>query len=201
MPELPVRASPASLEFESWRKPSLRRGRSRTRRCSTAPVRRCPARPPRISLLHGDCSLSNYIYTGVKIAAVVDWELATLGDPQQDVGYYLRFALQGSNREPGVQAGGARRVFEGVSGGVWPPARAGALLGGGRRVSGWHGCCQSLWSPRSSLARNASTSFRTISPRSSSHSPRTNSGSWIRSALCLLSIQGGCCHSREPLGA
>src|SRR6266850_2004114 len=61
-----------------------------------------------------------------------------------------------------------------------------------------HGAWQSLWSPRSSLARNASTSFRTISRRSNSHSPRTSLGSWMRSALLPLSIQGGCCRSREP---
>src|SRR6266403_2801992 len=61
-----------------------------------------------------------------------------------------------------------------------------------------HGSWQSLWSPRSSLARNASTSFRTISRRSNSHSPKTSSGSWMRSAPLPLSIQGGCCRSREP---
>src|SRR3981081_4324299 len=47
-------------------------------------------------------------------------------------------------------------------------------------------------------ARNASTTFRTISRRSNSHSPRTSLGSWMRSALLPLSIQGGRCRSREP---
>jgi hypothetical protein len=60
------------------------------------------------------------------------------------------------------------------------------------------GCWQSLWSPRSSLARNASTSLRTISRRSNSHSALTSLGNWMRSALCPLSIQDGCCRSREP---
>ena len=34
--------------------------------------------------------------------------------------------------------------------------------------------------------------------RSNSHSPKTTLGSWMRSALFRLSIQGGCCRSREP---
>src|SRR3984957_10993945 len=57
---------------------------------------------------------------------------------------------------------------------------------------------RSPWVPRSSLARNASTSFRTISRRSNSNSPKTSLGSWMRSALLPLSIQGGCYRSREP---
>src|ERR1700724_812027 len=65
-------------------------------------------------------------------------------------------------------------------------------------VSRSHGSWQSQWSPRSLLARNASTSFRTILRRSNSHSPKTNLGSWMRSALFPLSIQGGCCRSKEP---
>ncbi len=34
--------------------------------------------------------------------------------------------------------------------------------------------------------------------RSKSHSPRTSLGNWMRSALFPLSIQDGCCRSREP---
>src|SRR5882672_5637395 len=65
-------------------------------------------------------------------------------------------------------------------------------------VSRLHGFWQSLSSPRSSLGRNASTSFRTISQQSNSHLPETSLGSWMRSALFPLSIQDGCCRSREP---
>ena len=39
-------------------------------------------------LTHGDCSLSNYIYRGADVAAVVDWDLARITDPVSDLGYY-----------------------------------------------------------------------------------------------------------------
>src|ERR1700730_70535 len=65
-------------------------------------------------------------------------------------------------------------------------------------VSRSHGFWQSLSSPRSSLGRSASTSFRTISQQSNSHLPETSLGSWMKSALFPLSIQDGCCRSREP---
>src|ERR1700730_14153325 len=65
-------------------------------------------------------------------------------------------------------------------------------------VSRSHGSWPSLYSARSSLARNASTSFRIISRRLNSYSPKTSLGSWMRSACFPLNIQGGCCHSREP---
>src|SRR5258705_8432327 len=65
-------------------------------------------------------------------------------------------------------------------------------------VSRSHGFWQSLSSPRSSLGRNASTSFTTTSQQSNSHSPETSLRSWMRSALFPLSIQDGCYRSREP---
>jgi aminoglycoside phosphotransferase (APT) family kinase protein len=40
------------------------------------------------SLLHGDCNPGNYIFREERVAAVVDWELATLGDPRSDLGFY-----------------------------------------------------------------------------------------------------------------
>jgi len=49
-----------------------------------------------------------------------------------------------------------------------------------------------------SVIIGAKRSFRTISQRSNSHSPRTSLGSWMRSALFPLSIPGGYCRSREP---
>jgi putative transposase len=51
------------------------------------------------------------------------------------------------------------------------------------------------------LAQNALTSFRTISQRSNSLSPKMNLGSWMRSALFPLSIPGGCYRSRALTGS
>jgi aminoglycoside phosphotransferase (APT) family kinase protein len=46
---------------------------------------------PRIGLIHGDLQFANVMFSTVapKIAGVVDWELATLGDPLLDLGWIL----------------------------------------------------------------------------------------------------------------
>jgi aminoglycoside phosphotransferase (APT) family kinase protein len=41
-----------------------------------------------LCLLHGDCNPGNYIFRGDQVVSVVDWELATLGDPRSDLGFY-----------------------------------------------------------------------------------------------------------------
>ena len=46
----------------------------------------------RISLIHGDASYSNLIFASdapVRLAAIIDWEIATLGDPLVDLGRAL----------------------------------------------------------------------------------------------------------------
>lgn len=41
-----------------------------------------------LSLVHGDCSLSNYMFRDEEVVAVLDWELASISDPLADVGFY-----------------------------------------------------------------------------------------------------------------
>lgn len=41
------------------------------------------------TIVHGDYRLGNMIVVGGKLAAILDWELCTLGDPLADVGYLL----------------------------------------------------------------------------------------------------------------
>ena len=41
------------------------------------------------AIVHGDYRLGNFIVTGGRVAAVLDWELCTLGDPLADLGYLL----------------------------------------------------------------------------------------------------------------
>ncbi|MEA2625100.1 MAG: hypothetical protein QOD06_1145 [Candidatus Binatota bacterium] len=50
--------------------------------------------PPAITLVHGDYRTGNLIYDGDRIAAVLDWEFACLGDPMLDVAW----VCAGSNR-------------------------------------------------------------------------------------------------------
>jgi aminoglycoside phosphotransferase (APT) family kinase protein len=42
---------------------------------------------PRVSLLHGDYRAGNFLFEEDRITAIVDWELASLGDPLQDLGW------------------------------------------------------------------------------------------------------------------
>jgi len=52
---------------------------------------RLPAREP-TAVVHGDLQLSNMIQdgAGARVAAIIDWELATLGNPASDFAYYCR---------------------------------------------------------------------------------------------------------------
>jgi aminoglycoside phosphotransferase (APT) family kinase protein len=45
-----------------------------------------PAEPPP-SLVHGDFRLGNFIVDGRGVGAILDWELAHLGDPLRDIGW------------------------------------------------------------------------------------------------------------------
>lgn len=58
--------------------------------------------PPAVAptLVHGDYRLGNIISTGLDPAAVIDWEIWSVGDPRVELGWFLVFA-DGSNF-PGV---------------------------------------------------------------------------------------------------
>jgi aminoglycoside phosphotransferase (APT) family kinase protein len=51
---------------------------------------RCPADDGVVALVHGDYRIDNLMFApeGARIAAVVDWELSTLGHPLADLGYF-----------------------------------------------------------------------------------------------------------------
>jgi len=42
----------------------------------------------RMSLLHGDPNPGNYLFVGNEITGVLDWEVAAIGDPRSDLGFY-----------------------------------------------------------------------------------------------------------------
>ncbi|GIS52127.1 MAG: hypothetical protein Ct9H90mP27_6180 [Gammaproteobacteria bacterium] len=48
---------------------------------------------------HGDYRLGNMIFSSGQVAAVLDWELCTLGDPLADVGYLLNSWTQPGEHE------------------------------------------------------------------------------------------------------
>lgn len=69
----PERCPPAVTEALAW----LERNR--------------PAPPVRPSLCWGDARLGNMLFRGGRCVAVLDWEMATLGDPESDLGWWLYF--------------------------------------------------------------------------------------------------------------
>ena len=48
----------------------------------------CPESGP-ATIVHGDYRLGNVMFTGDRLSAIFDWELATIGDPLADVGYLI----------------------------------------------------------------------------------------------------------------
>jgi aminoglycoside phosphotransferase (APT) family kinase protein len=61
---------------------------------------------PRI--LHGDYRLGNMQFSGERLAAIIDWELWSLGDPRHDLAWLMAFAQpiqqRVQNRDPANQA-------------------------------------------------------------------------------------------------
>jgi aminoglycoside phosphotransferase (APT) family kinase protein len=55
------------------------------------------------TIVHGDYRLGNFLIRDAKVAAVLDWELCTLGDPLADIGYLLNnWAAPGENPPSGT---------------------------------------------------------------------------------------------------
>jgi len=57
---------------------------------AAALAERCPADDGRVALVHGDFRIDNLMFAAdaPRVLAVVDWELATLGHPLADLGYF-----------------------------------------------------------------------------------------------------------------
>ena len=51
-----------------------------------------PAEVP-LSLIHGDCSTANMMLTPDRHIELLDWELAAIGDPREDIGYHMANAM------------------------------------------------------------------------------------------------------------
>jgi aminoglycoside phosphotransferase (APT) family kinase protein len=50
---------------------------------------------PRISIVHGDFRIGNFLEAGGRITAILDWELVRLGDPVEDLGWICLQAWRG----------------------------------------------------------------------------------------------------------
>jgi aminoglycoside phosphotransferase (APT) family kinase protein len=60
--------------------------------------RNCPA-PPRITIVHGDYRIGNFLEDDGRITAILDWELTHLGDPHEDLGWALVPTFNGGSRK------------------------------------------------------------------------------------------------------
>jgi aminoglycoside phosphotransferase (APT) family kinase protein len=82
--------SPFACEIEAWKRRAERLGVD-SDPLLVALGRYLAANEPadaRHALLHGDPNLGNYLVRGDEVVAVLDWELAAIGDPRSDLGFY-----------------------------------------------------------------------------------------------------------------
>ncbi len=59
------------------------------------------------TIVHGDYRLGNVMFSGDRLSAIFDWELATIGDPLADVGYLVATWAQAGDPESAVLSLGA----------------------------------------------------------------------------------------------
>lgn len=60
---------------------------------------------PASTIVHGDYKLDNVLWDGPRLAAILDWEMATIGDPLADLGWMLSFWAEPGDPDEPVLAG------------------------------------------------------------------------------------------------
>jgi aminoglycoside phosphotransferase (APT) family kinase protein len=104
--ETTVLPSPLLCEIPAWRVRAGRMGVDRLPLFQALDAYLVTNEPAdaRHALVHGDPNPGNYLFRGDKVVAVVDWELAAIGDPRADLGFYAALAAVfggGGAGEPG----------------------------------------------------------------------------------------------------
>ena len=86
----PAQLSPIACELAMWRARAdgLRIGRAPLLIALGDYLERNEPADARHALTHGDPNPGNYLFRGNDVVAVVDWELAAIGDPRSDFGFY-----------------------------------------------------------------------------------------------------------------
>jgi aminoglycoside phosphotransferase (APT) family kinase protein len=70
-----------------------------------------PSPSPSVSVVHGDFRLGNVIVDTTGLQAVIDWELAHLGDPMEDLGWLCVPAWRFGSRLPAAGVGTREQLF------------------------------------------------------------------------------------------
>jgi len=105
LPGLDGDAPPAAVQLEAWRSLYVKERLAHEPLLDLA-LRRLAERLPdsdRVTLVHGDFRTGNYLIdeTG-RITAMLDWELAHLGDPMEDLGWACMEFWSGGGRACGL---------------------------------------------------------------------------------------------------
>jgi aminoglycoside phosphotransferase (APT) family kinase protein len=118
-----ARGDPALAQIEEWERqldeigeplPAVELGLRWLR--ANAPA---PAEP---RLVHGDFRLGNFIVDADGLAAVIDWELAHIGDPAEDIGWLcIRSWRFGNDDRPVAGVGDLDEFFGAYEGAGGPP--------------------------------------------------------------------------------
>ena len=82
--------SPIECELAGWRERAegFRMGRAPMLVALAGYLAANEPADARHALLHGDPNPGNYLFQGDRVVAVLDWELAAIGDPRSDLGFY-----------------------------------------------------------------------------------------------------------------
>lgn len=98
--------SPATCELTMWRARAdgLRIGRAPLLIALGDYLEKNEPADARHALTHGDPNPGNYLFRGNEVVSVLDWELAAIGDPRSDFGFYaaLLAAFGGMPGEAGA---------------------------------------------------------------------------------------------------
>lgn len=131
---IPVMGSPLAAEMEMpapdqcWRKElaywanEIRTNAASPQSIAEAAIRHLERNPPppaqRLSIVHGDYRTGNYLHDGAgKINAVLDWEMAHIGDPYEDLAWATDLLWCGNDQE---RAAGFLPWSEAI--GIWQEA-------------------------------------------------------------------------------
>lgn len=90
---LPVLGAPQTMsaELERWRSVAENAHHSELLTVFNELAQTMPPDHNRPTLVHGDPKPVNLLFSGSRVAAVLDWEMAFNGDPRWDLGYMLVF--------------------------------------------------------------------------------------------------------------